>query len=94
MKYKKGNLSDNEKRGVYDYLVKLVNTLHKKEKCQYHDLDDLEYDGIRESVKRYLYEIILYLSNLINNHKSNEWKIQINMGIKFISSKDTGRGTE
>ena len=42
------------------------------------------------SVKQYLYEIILYLSNLINNHKSNEWKIQINMGIKFISSKDTG----
>ena len=42
------------------------------------------------SVKQYLYEIILYLSNLINNHKSNEWKIQINMGIKSISPKDTG----
>ena len=36
-----------------------------------------------------------YLKELINNHKaikngSNEWKIQLNMGIKFVSSNDTG----
>ena len=36
-----------------------------------------------------------YLSNLINDHKnirnnSNEWKIQINMHVNFISSNDTG----
>ena len=36
-----------------------------------------------------------YLSDLINDHKairneSNEWKIQINMHVNFISSKDTG----
>ena len=36
-----------------------------------------------------------YLSDIINDHKairneSNEWKIQINMHVNFISSKDTG----
>ena len=36
-----------------------------------------------------------YLSNLINENKaiennSNEWKIQINMNVNFVSSNDTG----
>ena len=36
-----------------------------------------------------------YLSDLINDYKtirnnSNEWKIQINMHVNFISSNDTG----
>ena len=36
-----------------------------------------------------------YLSDIINDHKairneSNEWKIQRNMHVNFISSKDTG----
>ena len=36
-----------------------------------------------------------YLSDLINDHKaiennSNEWKIEINMHVNFISSNDTG----
>ena len=36
-----------------------------------------------------------YLSGLINDHKtirnnSNEWKIQINVHVNFISSNDTG----
>ena len=36
-----------------------------------------------------------YLHDIINDHKairneSNEWKIQINMRVNFISSKDTG----
>ena len=36
-----------------------------------------------------------YLSDLINGHKtneknSNEWKIQINMHVNLVSSKDTG----
>ena len=35
-----------------------------------------------------------YLSDIINDHKAirnefNEWKIQINMHVNFISSKDT-----
>ena len=47
------------------------------------------------SVKQYLYKIILYLSDIINDHKtirneSKVWKIQINMRVNFISSKDTG----
>ena len=47
------------------------------------------------SVKQYLYKIMPYLSDLINDHKairneSKEWKIQINMHVNFISSKDTG----
>ena len=47
------------------------------------------------SVKQYLYKIVLYLSDFISYHKairnnSNEWKIQINMNVNFVSSKDTG----
>ena len=39
--------------------------------------------------------IMPYLADLINDHKnirneSNEWKIQLNMGVNFICSKDTG----
>ena len=44
--------------------------------------------------KQYLYKIITYLNDLINDHKtirieSNEWKIQINMHVNFISPNDT-----
>ena len=47
------------------------------------------------SVKQYLYKIMPYLSDMINDHKtikneSNEWKIQTNMYVNFISSKETG----
>ena len=125
------NLSDNEKEEIYDHLIKLVNSLNKKEKYQYHDRDDLDYYGIKDienlfsnvddidddyykpilikrsfknnykyyeskgdkdkelSVKQYLYMIMPYLRDLTNNNKSNEWKIQINMHVNFISSKDT-----
>ena len=33
-----------------------------------------------------------YLADLIydNRNESNEWKIQLNMGVNFISSNDTG----
>ena len=31
-----------------------------------------------------------YLSELINDHKANEWKIQINMHVNFVSSNGTG----
>ena len=46
------------------------------------------------SVRQYLYMIIPYLSDLINERKnnrdgSNEWKIQLKMGVNFISSNDT-----
>ena len=47
------------------------------------------------SVKQYLYKIMPYLSDFINEHKaiennSSEWKIQVNMHVNFISSNDTG----
>ena len=30
-----------------------------------------------------------YLSDIINNHKTqNEWKVQLSLAIKFVSSKD------
>ena len=132
---KKQNLSDREKKEIYDHLVKLVRTLDKKEKYKYHNSDDLDYYGIRDienlfdddnnndyykpilvkssfknnykyyesrgdknkqlSVNQYLYKIMPYLSDLINDHKairneSSEWKIQINMHVNFIPSKDTG----
>ena len=132
---KKKNLSDKKKEEIYDYLVKLVKTLDKKENYKYHDRDNLDYYGIKEIenlfddddaddnydksilvksyfknnykyyqnrgdkeknllVKQYLYKIIPYLSDIINDHKakneSNEWKIEVNMHANFISSKDTG----
>ena len=134
---KKQNLSDNEKEKIYDHLVKLANTLDKKEEHKHGDHDDLDYSGIRElenlfgdtdnddnyykpvllrssfkkiinimkaekikdkkklSVKEYLYVIMSHLADLINEQKnnrdeSNESKIQLNMGLNFISSNDTG----
>ena len=130
---KRQNFSNNEKEKIYDDLVKLANTLDKKEEHKHSDRDDLDYFGIREleklfddidddnyykpvlirssfegnykryesrgdkdktlSVKQYLYMIIPYLSDLINDHKNirnSEWKIQLNMGVNFISINHTG----
>ena len=47
-----------------------------------------------EEIKQHLDKIIPYLSDLINDYKairneSNEWKIQMNMRVNFISSIDT-----
>ena len=46
-------------------------------------------------IEQYLDMIEPYLSDLINENKaiennSNEWKIQINMHVNFVSSNDTG----
>ena len=51
--------------------------------------------GQKLSVEQYLDMIKPYLSDAINENKaietsSNEWKIQINMHINFVSSNDTG----
>ena len=41
------------------------------------------------SVKEYLDMIRQYLSDITNNHKTqNEWKIQLSLTINFVSSKD------
>ena len=47
------------------------------------------------SIEQYLYVIKPYLGDLINDHKaiktsSNEWKIEINMHMNFVSSNNTG----
>ena len=50
------------------------------------------------SVKQYLFKIIPYLSDMINdrkatklkNNKSREWRNLLNIRVNFISSKDTG----
>ena len=133
MKQKKRKTFQIGKKEIHDHLVELVNTLNKKETCQYHERDDLDYYRIRDienlfsnadeyyksilvessfknnykyyesrgdkdkklSVKQYLYKIMPYLRDIINDHKairneSKEWKIQITMHVNFISSKDTG----
>ena len=41
------------------------------------------------SVEEYLDTIKSYLRDMINDHKTKEWKVQLNMYINFISSKDT-----
>ena len=44
------------------------------------------------SVKQYLNKITPYLYDLINDHRivRRVWKIQINMHVNFVTSKDTG----
>ena len=42
------------------------------------------------SVGQYLDMIKPYLSDLINDHKTKKWKIQINMHVNFVSSNNTG----
>ena len=48
---KRQNLSNNEKEKIYDDLVKLANTLDKKEEHKNIDHNDLDYFGIRELEK-------------------------------------------
>ena len=48
---KRQNLSDNEKEKIYDNLVKLANSLDKKEEHKHSDRDELYYFGIRELEK-------------------------------------------
>ena len=73
----------------YYYKPVLVRSSFKKNYEYYESRGDKEK---KRSVKEYLYVTMSYLSDLINNKKNtgNGWKIQINMGVKFISSKDTG----
>ena len=115
-------------------LLELVIKLNQKGKYRYHDRDDLDYHGIRNtenvfdniddndyykqilinssfdenykfyetkdnkdkklSIEQYLDMIKPYLSGLINESKAiednfNEWEIQINMLVNFVSSNDT-----
>ena len=77
---KKQNLSDNEKEKIYDHLVKLVNTLDKKEEHKHNDHNDLDCSGIRELENLFgdidnddnYYEPVLVRSSFKNNYKYYE----------------------
>ena len=61
--------------------------------CNYKTYESRADKDKKLSVKEYLYMIIPYLHDIINDHKtaqSWEWKIQLNMYVNFTSSKDTG----
>ena len=85
------NLFDNVNDNDY-YKPILVKSSFKNNYKYYESRGDKDK---KLSVKQYLYKIMPYLSDLINENKaiennSNEWKIQINMHVNFVSSNDTG----
>ena len=59
--------------------------------------NDIEYESNGDkdktlSTEEYLDEIKPYLSNVINDHKTQgEWKIQLAIAVNFLSSKDTSK---
>ena len=78
---KKKNLSDTDKKKIYDHLAKLAKTLDKKEEYKYHDRDDLDYYGIRDIENLFdnnndnfsdYYKPILIESSFKNNYKYYE----------------------
>ena len=84
-----GNIVDRNDR------KKIKKELYEIEKKKNPSNEKKEDKDKKLSVKQYLYKIIPYLIDLINDHKtnrnnSNEWKIQINMHVNFVSSNDTG----
>ena len=75
------------------YKPVLVRSSFKNNYKHYESRGDKEQKKL--SVKQYLYMIMPYLAKLINDKKntrneSNEWKTQLNMGVNFISSNNTG----
>ena len=82
------NLFDEASEEDY-YKSILVKSSFKGNYKYYESRGDKEK---RLSVKQYLNKITPYLYDLINDHRiaRRVWKIQINMKVNFISSKDTG----
>ena len=83
---------DNDDDGNDYYKPILVEISFKNNYKYYESRGDKDK---KLSVKQYLYEIMPYISDLINDHKtfrneSKEWKIQINVHINSVSSNDTG----
>ena len=83
------NLFDEASEENY-YKPIFVKSSHKGNYKHYESNGDIEK---KLSVKQYLNKITPYLYDLINDHRiaRRVWKIQINMHINFISSKDTGK---
>ena len=69
--------------------TKFVKSSHKG---YYKYYESNSYKEKILSVKQYLNKITPYLYDLINDHRivRRVWKIQINMHVNFISSRDTG----
>ena len=65
------NLFDNVNDNDY-YKPILVKSSFKENYKYYESRGDKDK---KLSVKQYLYKIMPYLSNLINDHKTKEWKI-------------------
>ena len=82
------NLFDEASEEDY-YKPILVKSSFKRNYKYYESRGDKEK---RLSVKQYLNKITPHLYDLINDHKiaRRVWKIQISIGVNFISSKDTG----
>ena len=83
------NLFDNV---VDDYKPILIKSSFRD---NYKYYESREGNDKKVSVKQYFYKITPFLSDIINDDKairneSNKWKIQINMHVNFIPSKDTG----
>ena len=73
------NLSDNEEKKIYDGLIKLANTLDKKEEHKHSDYDDLDYFGISELKDLFTndddddyYKPVLVTSSFEKNYESYE----------------------
>ena len=87
------NLFDNDNDNDDNYYKPvLVKTSFKDDYKYYESRGDKDK---KLSVKQYLYKIMPYLNDLINDHKAirnncNKWKIQVNMHANFVSSNDTG----
>ena len=82
------NLFDEASEEHY-YRPIFVKRSHKGNYKYYERSGDIEK---KLSVKQYLKKITPYLYDLKNDHRivRRVWKIQINMLVNFISSKDTG----
>ena len=100
-KYRPGNRDDFDYDGITDipilfgqtseedyYKPIFVKSSHKGNYKHYESNGDIE----KTSVYQYLNKSRPYLYVLINDHRvvRRVWKIQINMDINFISSRDTG----
>ena len=66
------NLFDDDNNNDHDYKPILVKSSFKENYKYYESRGDKDK---KLSVKQYLYKIMPYLSNLINDHKTKEWKI-------------------
>ena len=85
------NLVDNIDEDDYYRPILVKRSFH--ENCKYCESRG---DKVKKlSIEQYLDMIKHYLSELINENKAiennfNEWKIQINMRVNFVSSNDAG----